>query len=375
MKSRNKIWTILSILLLIVVSCAPQPEKRRKINLVWPLPPDKPRIKFVRLIRSTLDVGKEASLSASLFGEEGATSFSKPYGVAVDKDGKIYVTDIGKVFVFDLKNKEHFFIGDTPGVGQLKVPIGIDVSDDGYVFVSDPPQKRVFVYYDGRFYTAIGKKEEFEKPSGVAVDNKLHRVYIVDTDKHHVVVYSTENYKKIMTIGKRGYGDGEFNYPTNIAVDSESNIYVVDTLGFRVEVFSPDGKFIRAFGEACDAPGCFARPKGIGIDSKGHIYVADAAFQNYQIFNKEGKVLLFVGESGVGPGKFILPAGLYVDKRTDMIYVVNQLPGYLQIFKYIGGDDMVAPEEETTESAKENKAEKAEKTQNGQVPEKDTKSP
>ena len=320
----------------IIVSCAPQQVKKEEINLVWPLPPDKPRIKFLKIIRSTLDVGSETGFSEALFGVENVVRFNKPYGVTVDKDGKIYVTDIGRVFVFDLKNKEFDFIGDTPGVGQLKLPLGIAASDTGHLYVADPAQGKVFVYYKGRFAAAIGHAGELLKPTGVAVDDKRNRLYVVDTKKHHVVVYSTKDYSRIMTIGKRGMGDGEFNFPTNIAIDESGNIYVVDTANFRVQVFSPDGKFIDKHGKACDAPGCFARPKGIGIDSEGHIYVVDAAFDNFQIFDKKWNVLLFVGEAGAEPGKFSLPAGMYVDKRTDRIYVVSQLPGNLQIFQYLG---------------------------------------
>jgi len=331
-----KLLLLSIVTIAMVVSCAPPEVKRKKIKLVWPLPPDEPKIEFVDIIRSTLDIGQKKGISEALFGEEDVYNFQKPYGVTVGPDEKIYVTDIGRVIVMDLKNKEYDFIGLGPGMGELGLPIGIAITSDNRLFVGDVAQNKVFVYVNGRFSTALGHEGEFDSPSGIAVDEKHNKLYIVDAKKHRISVYELTTYKPIKTIGHRGTGPGEFNFPTNIAVDEEGNLYVVDTGNFRVQILSPEGKHIRTIGKLGDVAGSFARPKGIGIDSEGHIYVADAAFQNFQIFDKDGKILLYVGSSGIGPGKFSLPAGLYVDRNTDKIYVVNQIPGDLQIFQYLG---------------------------------------
>lgn len=325
---------LIATLLMGVVACAPAPE-RKKIDLVWPLPPDEPKIKFVDMISSTLDLGKKTGLAETLFGEERIEAFNKPYGVAVDKEGKIYVTDIGRVWVLDLENRTYDFIGAEAGTGQLRVPIGAATASDGRVFVTDTAADRVYVYVKGRYAAALGQTGEFESPSGVALDEVRGLVYVADAKKHIVNVYRLNDYSKIRTIGKRGTETAEFNFPTNIAVDAEGNVYVVDTGNFRVQIFDHEGKYLKTIGKLGDTPGSLARPKGIAIDSEGHIYVIDAAFQNYQIFDKDGNLLLFVGGAGVEPGQFLLPAGIAIDKE-DKIYVVNQIPANLQIFQYLG---------------------------------------
>jgi len=88
-------------------------------------------------IRSTLDVGKTGGVADTLFGEEENVVLSKPYGVAVDKQGVIYVTEPGRVFAMDIKNKRVDFIGTQPGTGKLSFPVGISVSSDGRLFVTD----------------------------------------------------------------------------------------------------------------------------------------------------------------------------------------------------------------------------------------------
>lgn len=321
-------------LLSLLISCAAAPEKPQ-FDLVWPLPPDEPKVKFVDFFYSSLDLGKKTGIADTLFGQERIEAFVKPYGVAVDKEGSIYITDVGKIVVFDLKKKDYSVLGTEPGIGQLRIPIGIAIASDGRIFVGDTAADRVFVYQNGKYASAIGLSGELESPSGVALDEQRKLIYVSDSKKHSVLVYSLDGYRLIRTIGERGTTEGTFNYPTNIALDREGNSYVVDTGNNRVQIFDASGKFVRAFGKIGDTGGSFARPKGIAIDSAGHIYVVDAAFQNIQIFDQQGQLLLFVGSAGQPPGKFRLPAGIAID-RDDKIYVVDQVPGSIQIFQYLG---------------------------------------
>lgn len=329
-------YLLFFLLFALVISCAPAYQKP-KADLAWPMPPDEPRIKYVDFLRSTLDVGKEKStVSEALFGEENIDVLNKPYGVAVDKQGVIYATELGRVFAFDVKNKRLDFVGTEPGQGQVSFPVGICFSDDGRLFITDNNSDRVYVYRNRKYIASIGVTGDFDSPSGIAIDDKRGVIYIVDSKKHAVGVYSLKDYSKLRTIGRRGPGPGEFNYPTNAAVDSEGRLYVVDTANFRVQIFDSEGNHLKSFGKPGDALGAFARPKGIAIDSDNNIYVADAYFGNFQIFDKDGNLLLFVGEKGKGPGKFWLPAGIAID-HEDKIYVVDQIPGTIQIFQYLGG--------------------------------------
>ncbi|MBI5102232.1 MAG: 6-bladed beta-propeller [Nitrospirae bacterium] len=330
---RLVLYSLLIVLPLVFASCAPPPEKR-KYDLQWPLPPDEPKVKFVDMYETSLDVVKQTGAADVIFGAEQAMNFVKPYGIVSDGAGKVYVSDVGGVVMFDLVNKAFTTIGTDPGVGQLKVPLGLALSSDGRLFVSDVAADKVMIYKNGNFQTSFGDKREFESPSGLAVDEKRGLIYVLDAKMHRISVHSLSTYKLLKTIGKRGEGDGEFNYPTNIALDDKGTIYVVDTGNYRIQTIDPDGTFVKVFGQAGDTPGALGRPKGIAVDSEGHLYVADAAFGNFQIFDKDGKILLFVGEAGSGPGKFQLPAGLAIDKN-DMIYVVDQLPGSFQVFQYM----------------------------------------
>ncbi|MEW6740127.1 MAG: 6-bladed beta-propeller [Nitrospirota bacterium] len=330
----SKIFFIFSFsLTLACLSCAPPAVK--EVKLIWPSPPEEPKLAYVNSYKGESDFKKKGFFEAVLGETMFSTDLQKPYGVTAYGD-KMYVTDTQSavVFVFDLKEQKVTFMG-YKDLGKLALPAGVAVSSDGIIFVSDAKQKRVFGYdANGNLKIALGKKDEFKNPGGIAINNDIGRLYIIDSYGHMVHVYSTKG-DPLFTFGKRGDGDGEFNYPSNVAIERKTgNIYIVDTQNFRVQVFDKDGKFVKRFGQIGDVPGTFTRPKGIGIDSEGHIYVADAAFDNLQIFDDKGQILLFIGGPGHEPGYFWLPAGVYVDEK-DRIYIVDSFNHRVQVLQYL----------------------------------------
>lgn len=346
MKLMDKIlgWARISVALSVAVAlagglagCAEAPVQKDTSNLVWPQPPDKPRIKFVAEYRGQEDFSKE-TLKASLLGvEQTGLMLQKPYGVATNKAGnQIYVTDTksAMVVVFDLEARKVVpFVTD--GQGGMNNPVEVRLDSKDRVYVTDSYRKEAMIFSpDGKTLKVIGKAEGMDRPSGLALDEQRNKIYISDTTKHRVLVYDLEG-KYLRAIGgERGGDPGQLNFPINLVVDKSGNLFVTDTGNFRVQVFSPDGQFVRMFGQLGDAVGSFTRPKGIGIDSDGNVYVVDAAFNNFQIFNAEGQTLLFVGNMGREPGTFWLPAGMYID-AADRIYVVDSINARVQVFQYI----------------------------------------
>jgi len=344
--------TVTSIALAAVLILAAWPasldaaDKKKRTGadpplLVWPLPPDPPRIRFVTSYRSVDDFKqkKDARWRSLLLGPDttrNVTQLLKPYGVAVARDGRVFVTDTvaRRVFVFDPVAKVVRFVGEN-GPAKIVKPMGVAVDDAGRVFVADGTLKRVFGYAaDGSLAVAIGHDGELQSPSGLAIDRQRQVLYVADAKKHQVLCYSSADGSFIRAVGKRGMEQGEFNFPTNLAVDREGHLYVADTLNFRVQVFDASGAVVKSIGTQGDGPGHLNRAKGVGVDSEGHVYIADTSFNNFQIFNPDGAILLFVGATGAGPGEFLLPAGLFVDDE-DRIYVADQGNARVQVFQRV----------------------------------------
>ncbi len=333
---KNMLFGYSLLISLLMVACSSAPQHKDQL-LLWPIPPDEPRIAYVNTYQGEPDF-KQKSFMDALFGaipDASLLRLSKPFGVAALGD-KIIVADSGKkcIFIIDPKERKVTNIGNE-GMGKLSFPLGVAVSPDGTIFAADSNQQKIFAYnLEGELKTVIGGKNDFENPAGIALNNNLGRLYVVDSKQHKVRVYSVKG-EFITEFGGRGSGPGEFNYPVHVTVDQRNGtVYVADTQNFRVQAFDKDGKFVRQFGKLGDGFGDFSRPKGVAVDSEGHVYVADAAFGNFQIFDEAGQVLLFVGQNGSKPGNFSLPNGIYIDEK-DRIYVADSMHSSVQVFQYL----------------------------------------
>jgi DNA-binding beta-propeller fold protein YncE len=334
-------FTILVIFTVLIFQGCSTKTVAVKPHIVFPPYPEDPKIVYLDTYRGGMSANQNETSALDLFLGETASKKSgsnivKPYGVGL-LNGKVYVADTGSdaVFVIDEKSKELSFLG-TGVVGRLSSPVAIAFDAKGMTYVSDVRQKTIQGYDStGKMKYVLGGRLEFVNPTGIAIDKKLHRLYVVDTKAHHIKAFDIESKKLLFTIGKRGKEDAEFNFPTNIAVDQRnSNMIVVDTQNFRVQIFDKDGNFIRRFGKIGDKPGMFARPKGVAVDSEGNIYVTDAAFNNIQIFNETGELLLYFGSGGYKAATFRLIAGIYIDEN-DKIVVADGFSGRVQLFQYL----------------------------------------
>lgn len=331
---------LLCIAMLLLAGCAAAPQRPDTGELVWPAPPEEPRLRFLAEYRSQNDLGSGPSFKSRLLGDNQVVpTLEKPYGVTASADGqRIYVTDtkLRAVMVFDLQAKT-LSPFRTDAQSRLVSPIEVRLDGRGNLYVTDSVHARLNVYSpQGKTLLSLGKTENLQRPTGLALDETNGRIYVADTGAHRIVVYGMDG-KYLYAYGERGSDPGQFNYPVNLALDKDGNLYVVDSGNFRVQILAPDGTPLRSFGRAGDSYGAMTRPKGIALDSEGHVYVADAAFNNFQIFDINGNIMLFVGSLGREPGKFWIPAGMYVDE-ADRVYVVDAVNARVQVFQYLGSD-------------------------------------
>ncbi len=322
------------------------PKKKVMKELVWPLPPAKPRLKWITQYQTVEDFTGESGLRRALrklTGEKKKRLFVYPTAVVTDPQGRIYVSDTGgkRVVVLDpTKKKVRIWYGDPVG---FTGPTGLAYARQRhFLYVADSPARAVYgVDMKGKIQLQI--KEKLKRPAGLAIDEQRHRLYVVDVRGHNIKVFDLDG-KLLKVIGKRGNQPGEFNFPNFITVDSKGYLYVSDMGNFRVQILDPDGVVINTFGQPGKSPGDFMRPKGIAVDSENHIYVLDAFFHNLQIFDIFGRIYLAVGSPGREPGQFLLPIGVHIDEH-NRVYILDQLNRRLQILEYLpSGEKAPGPE-------------------------------
>lgn len=331
------IWAAAILSLFLLISCERGHCAEEESALFWPPPPAEMRISFVKSVYSPQDIGIKAGLFKKLksiiTGEE-KDLLNKPIAVAVDSQKTIFICDSGKPALYILRQKEKQYKKITEINGEKLIsPVGITVSDNGFVFISDSVLKKVFCLDGGgRFKFSVGGDNKFLRPTGMTVSKD--RLYVADTTAHSILMFDLKG-NFVGEFGRRGKGPGEFNYPASIAADKEGKIYVVDALNFRIQVFDADNKFLYSIGQAGDSSGSFSRPKGIAVDSFGHIYTTDGIFDNLQIFNQKKEFLLSLGESGQKDGEFWIPSGIAIDK-DNYIYIADSYNRRIQVFHYVG---------------------------------------
>lgn len=329
---------VVAAVLLAGLGCGSPPSVPRSATeapLLWPRPPEQPRIRYLGEISTEADLEKSGSLFEGLgellFGERKIGALVSPYAVAVSAAGTMFVADAGggAVHAFDLRTRDYRQFFALSDGRRLQKPVGVALLDDR-VYVVDSSLGSVCVFStEGRFQSDFGR-QRLQRPTGIACSQAGRVVYVTDTAAHTIYAFAN-NGDFLGQIGSRGTSPGQFNYPTQLWVDADGQLYVSDTLNYRVQVFDKLGAFVRMFGEQGDRPGNFAHPCGVATDSHGNVYVTDRQFENVQVFAPDGQILMAFGQEGRDPGEFWLPGGIFVDVR-DRIYVADSFNKRVQIF-------------------------------------------
>lgn len=293
----------------------------------------KSQIRWVNEISATSTLFTPSGLDAfreMLIGKDPVRLY-RPYAVQVDNLGRVYLTDpqLHLVHLFDARNREYRAIR-ADSADDLVSPLGLANDADDNLYITDSASGRLYRYRVAQDRFERFSQSKFDRPTGIAFDKNLGRLLVVDTLAHQVVVLDLDG-KTLSRIGSRGDREGQFNYPTDIAVDKWGRILVNDTLNSRIQVFRSNGEFLFAFGAPGSAPGSFLRAKGIATDSSGAIYVSDALTDMIQVFNADGRQTASFGQSGAGAGEFWMPAGLFIDQE-DKLYAVDSYNKRVQIF-------------------------------------------
>ncbi len=114
------------------------------------------------------------------------------------------------------------------------------------------------------------------------------------------------------TIGSRGTGNGQLQYPTGLCISSDGELYVAENSNNRVSVFKTDGTFIRHI------QGNMNGPWGVAMDTTRNIHVSNYNSNVITVYNHEGQYL-----QQYGSGQFTNPIGIAV--TADGFSVVTRV--------------------------------------------------
>jgi DNA-binding beta-propeller fold protein YncE len=278
----------------------------------------------------------------------------RPNGVAVSRDGSLYVMDRGNYRVAHLAPDGKLLdaFGQL-GTGMQDLYYGWDIALDqaGNIYVCNHVYDDAgsFVIHDGvKVFTSQGQlareigAQEYEyndntnRPYGIDVDEQ-GRVYIANYNANTLAVFNAQGDPLGEFFGEQGNLAGQFYGLNDVAVDDQRQlVYITDQLNSRVQRFAltvtASGAvsltFQSSFGSYGRQPGAFAYLQNLVVDDKsGYLYVGDMANHRIQVFTSEGQ---YVSEL-IPPAKVWQVMGLGID-ATGAVYAADARNDAIWVF-------------------------------------------
>ena len=223
----------------------------------------------------------------------GGDMFVFPHGMALDREGNVYITDA------DGKNGK------------------------GHVVVKFSPQGKILMTL-GKAGVAGHSNELFNRPSAVTVALNGD-IYVADGhggESNARVMKFAQDGRFLKSFGKKGKGRGEFDELHAIALDSQGRVFVGDRGNGLIKIFDAEGNLLDEWKQ-------FGRPSGVYIDAADNIYVTDSqsdAKRNPGVRRgirvgsaKDGSVRALIPGVGPAPDKESVPEGVAAD-AAGVIY-------------------------------------------------------
>ena len=286
------------------------------------------------------DEGEEYVTEFGGYGE-GPGQFIWPMSIALDSDTNVYVSDeyLHRITIFD---RDGNYVGHWgvhgSGDGELDRPAGLVIRDD-VLYVVDSRNHRVQKFtLDGRYISQFGGygsgPGEFNTPWGICLDHEGN-IFVADWRNDRIQTFSSDG-RWQASFGQPGTGGdtsiarehggirviprpvGLFNRPTGVAVDKDGDIYVADWLNNRVQVLTPEGRFITEFtgdaglskwgvGKIESNPDMIRQrngvrdftpekvlwaPVAVKVDDNGRVIVVDTTRHRFQVYQKNTEPVL-----------------------------------------------------------------------------------
>jgi hypothetical protein len=233
--------------------------------------------------------------------------------------------------------------------------IGVATNSKGHIFVNTCAQQTRNFEFDqnGNFIKEIAKDSYgFVFCHGIRVDAH-DNIWVIDEGANSVIKFNPEGTKMLMILGRRieypmnGLEPSlpaadpapkyQFNRPTDVAFDSNDNIFVTDGyVNSRVVKFDKTGHYVTEAGHRGSGPGELTLPHAVVVDRQGNVYVGSRSDARIVVFDNDLKYKTVYDSFGApwslcitnGPHQYIYTSNSNPDSNDSEVHKVTG-----QVFK------------------------------------------
>lgn len=243
-------------------------------------------------------------------------NISQPRGVAVNSKGHIFIFNTGHYQLMEFDGKGHFV--KAWGEGLFQDPHGLRIDKEDNIWTTDLSTHLILKFSpEGKLLIVLGEKGTsglrnetrgtplFNRPADIAFASNGD-IYVADGYGNHRIVKLDKYGNWIKSWGEKGKETGNFDNPHNVVVDQSGKVYVADRNNLRVQIFSPEGAFIRAWTNV-------GKPWGLAITHDNYIYLSEGDAEKIFKLDLEGNILgEYIAGAGHQPGQLIGAHGIAV---------------------------------------------------------------
>src|SRR6266850_7423131 len=287
---------------------------------------------------------------STLAGDGSPKGLSDPFGIAIGRDGAIYLADAGESNAIRKLTPQGTSTILTTLAGSndsFNTPSGLAIDSDGNIYVADTGNNRIRkITAEGVVSTVAGtgtagyldgqaNAAQFDGPIGVALDAKGN-IYVADTYNDRIRKISLEGQVSTLAgAGRPGYSDGDaasalFDTPCAIVVSADGTLYVADTGNNQLRKITTAGQVTTlTVTFPADPNRSWLKPTGLAQTHDGFLYVTELDRGTVIQIAPDGKACVIAGNgSGYADGsgdvaRFNQPAGLAIDPRNGELVVAD----------------------------------------------------
>ncbi len=301
-------------------------------------------------------------------GQAADAQLRTPRGVTTDKAGNVYIAETGSHVIRKVTPDGVIstvagigiagFAGDDadPLLARLLSPHGVAVDKDGNLYIADFGNQRIRKVAGGKITTIAGAgvgfagdgaaatAGRFSGPTSISIDTSGN-LYIADFSNHRIRKIASGG--NITTIAGNGTGDykgdgsaatsANLYFPSDAAVDGSGNLYIADLYNARIRKVVSGGTISTVAGNGTYAFGGdgaqalaaqLNQPAGVARDAAGNLFIADYGNHRIRRVAADGVVSTYAGNGTAGFGgdgsaasgaQLNGPSGLAIDTDGSLL--------------------------------------------------------